>query len=707
MTDTFPRRNARTQRFTLGVPRDLSIAPDGSRVVFLRSRTGTDPVTCLWEYEVARGAERLVVDPRALGIAPGDEPSAEELPAEELPAEELPAEERARRERAREQARGIVGYVADDALTRVCFALSGGLWVTDSAPGATRRLVTPEGVIDPRLSPDGSHVAYVAAGAFHLQDLATGVDATLAEPDGPDISWGLAEFIAAEELDRYRGSWWSPDSEMLLVQRTDEAHVERWHIADPADPAAEPRVLAYPAAGTTNATVTLWLIGLDGRRTPVYFDDEYLAEVTWDRHALSITTLSRDQRDLRVWTVDPTTGSTRLAWSGSDAAWMDVRPGLPKHLAAGVAVWLLDSEDTCRLVIGDRPVTPPGLQVREVTSVDGDSVVFSASTDPTSIELWQYDRADGSLVRLSPEGPGTWSGRMRGGTLVMDGQTLRWPGIQVQVRAAAGITAAIRSVAEDPGLRPAPAILRTGRRQLATAILFPAGHVPGSRRLPVLLDPYAGPGHQRVLAASGAYLGSQWFADQGYAVIVADGRGVPGRGPAFEREVRRDLASKALEDQVDALHGAADACPDDLDLGRVAIRGWSFGGFLAALAVLRRPDVFHAAVAGAPVTDWRLYDTAYTERYLGHPDIDPDAYERSSLLVDAPRLERPLLLIHGLADDNVVVAHTLRLSSALVAAGRPHTVLPLPGVTHMAGDEIVAEHLLLLQLEFLARALRI
>ncbi len=151
----------------------------------------------------------------------------------------------------------------------------------------------------------------------------------------------------------------------------------------------------------------------------------------------------------------------------------------------------------------------------------------------------------------------------------------------------------------------------------------------------------------------------------------------------------------------------AAAYPDDVDLERVAIRGWSFGGFLAALAVLRRPDVFHAAVAGAPVVDWRLYDTGYTERYLGHPDLDPAAYERSSLLADAQGLERPLLLIHGLADDNVVVAHTLRLSSALVAAGRPHTVLPLTGITHMASDEIVAENLLSLQVEFLARALGI
>ena len=156
---------------------------------------------------------------------------------------------------------------------------------------------------------------------------------------------------------------------------------------------------------------------------------------------------------------------------------------------------------------------------------------------------------------------------------------------------------------------------------------------------------------------------------------------------------------------MEALHAVAAQHPE-LDLGRVAIRGWSFGGYLAALAVLRRPDVFHAAVAGAPVTDWRLYDTHYAERYLGHPDRDPDAYRRSSLLADAPRTpERPLLLVHGLADDNVVAAHTLRLSGLLLAAGRPHSVLPLSGVTHMAVQEAVAENLLHLQLRFLREAL--
>jgi dipeptidyl-peptidase-4 len=232
-------------------------------------------------------------------------------------------------------------------------------------------------------------------------------------------------------------------------------------------------------------------------------------------------------------------------------------------------------------------------------------------------------------------------------------------------------------------------------------VLLPREH-DGSP-LPVLMDPYGGPHAQRVLKAHNSYLTSQWFADQGFAVVIIDGRGTPGRGSSFERSVLHDLATSALEDQVDGLRAAADDHP--LDLSRVAIRGWSFGGYLAALAVLRRPDVFHAAVAGAPVTEWRLYDTHYTERYLGDPTVDSGPYAASSLLPLADELTRPLLLVHGLADDNVVAAHTLQMSNALLAAGKPHEVLPLVGVTHMTPQEVVAEHLLLHQLEFIRRSL--
>ena len=260
------------------------------------------------------------------------------------------------------------------------------------------------------------------------------------------------------------------------------------------------------------------------------------------------------------------------------------------------------------------------------------------------------------------------------------------------------------SFAEEPVVDPTPAFHVVGQRELRAAVLVPGDH-DGSL-LPVLLDPYGGPHAQRVQRVRGQFLASQWFADQGFAVVVVDGRGTPGRGPVWERAVRGALAGPVLEDQVDALHALAEADPR-LDLSRVSIRGWSYGGYLAALAVLRRPDVFHAAIAGAPVTDWRLYDTHYTERYLGHPDEEPANYQRTDLCAEARSLTRPLLLIHGLADDNVVAAHTLALSRALLEAGRPHRVLPLSGVTHMTPQEEVAENLLLIQLDFLRESLEI
>jgi dipeptidyl-peptidase-4 len=319
------------------------------------------------------------------------------------------------------------------------------------------------------------------------------------------------------------------------------------------------------------------------------------------------------------------------------------------------------------------------------------------------VHLWRV-LASGEVSRLTDR-PGVHEAAAGGDVLVLSSSTMEADGPTIAVRRSDHEVCTIRSLAAEPVLRPEVTFLAAGDKGIRSALLFPGGR-RSDEPLPVLLDPYGGPHFQRVVRSRAAYLVSQWLADQGFAVLVADGRGTPGRGLGWEKSVRFDLATPALEDQVEALHAAAERYPE-LDLARVAIRGWSFGGYLAALGVLRRPDVFHAAIVGAPVTDWHLYDTHYTERFLGHPDEHPEAYERSSLIPDAGKLERPVLLIHGLADDNVVVAHTLRFSRALLEAGRPHRVLPLTGVTHMTSQEAVAENLLLLQVAFLKEALAI
>jgi dipeptidyl-peptidase-4 len=496
-----------------------------------------------------------------------------------------------------------------------------------------------------------------------------------------------------------RGYWWSPAGDALVVARVDDTPVQRWHIADPAHPDRNPTVVAYPAAGTPNALVSAEIITLDGRRTPIRWTEEYLADVVWDDHGLLVVVQPRDQTALRALRVDPATGMTALDHERTDPVWVDIVPGVPAHTAAGAPITVADAEGARRLVVDGVPVTPPTLQVRGVLDVDGETVLLRASETPESVGLLTWS-PDGLAARTPANG--VHIGRLRGGTLLVARQDLTVDGAVATVERGGSVTT-VASHAEPSGLVPRVTLRRSGDRRLPTALLLPTGHEAGTR-LPVLMDPYGGPHAQRVVAARNAHLTSQWFADQGFAVVVVDGRGTPGLGPEFERAVHGDLAAPVLEDQVDALHAVAEEHPD-LDLSRVGIRGWSFGGFLAALAVLRRPDVFHAAVAGAPVTDWALYDTHYTERYLGRPDTDPDSYARSSLFGDAEKLERPLMLVHGLADDNVVVAHTLRLSSALLAAGRPHSVLPLSGVTHMTPQEVVAENLLLLQVRFLKEAL--
>jgi dipeptidyl-peptidase-4 len=715
MTDSFPRQQARTQRFALGVPRSFQISPDGRRIAFLRSKTGTDPVGCLWLFDVETGRDQLIADPAL--ISPG--------------GEQLDQAEKARRERARERAGGIVGFATDAQLKIAAFALSGQLHAAGLAGSPAVRAITALApAADPRPDPAGRRVAYLHGGALRVTDLATGDDYAIAEPGGtPDLSFGIAEFIAAEEMGRVRGYWWAPDGSALLVARVDESQVQRWYIADPANPDRPATQVGYPAAGTPNADVCLLLVSLDRSVIQVDWDRAafpYLVTASWDSarpDAPLIVVQSRDQREMRVLTVDPATGTTRAIRADSDPHWLEIVPGVPAWTDHGRIVWTTDSDGARRLLVATpdelaansaAPVTPATLHVREVLSVDGDTVLFSASADePTEIGLWTYGPDGLAALEAADRLRQVASGRRSGGTTVIATRDLESARLTVRVlrdAQEAGRDAQeagrIAEHAERPLLPdPRPVIFAAGERGIRTALLLPSWHRPGSAKLPVLLDPYGGPHAQMVLASAAIFLTSQWLAEQGFAVVVADGRGTPGRGTEWERAVAGNFAGPVLEDQIDALAGAAARCPD-LDTSRVAIRGWSFGGYLAALAVLRRPDVFHAAIAGAPVTDMRLYDTHYTERYLGDPRDNGAVYEHNSLIADAAKLSRPLLLIHGLADDNVVVAHTLRLSQALLAQGRPHAVLPLSGVTHMAAQEEVAENLLLLQVDFLRSALR-
>ncbi|MFJ9027903.1 prolyl oligopeptidase family serine peptidase [Streptomyces sp. NPDC102274] len=740
---SFPRRHARTQRFTLGAPRAFTVSPDGARVTFLRSASGTDRVNSLWVLDLEDSATGPATGSGS-GSGPGSGPGEgrERIAADPAvllggAAERLSPEERARRERSREGSGGIVGYAVDGAGQLAAFALSGRLFTAELLAGTTRELHVRGPVIDPRPSPDGRHVAYAADGALRVIGADGERDRELAgrsADESEDITYGLAEFIAAEEMGRTRGYWWSPESDRLLVARVDTARVRRWWISDPAHPEREPAKVAYPAAGTPNADVRLYLVdvagsegsggpegangaqGPGGARTEVVWDRTrypYLARVHWSAAGAPLLLVqSRDQRGQLYLAVDTATGATRTVHRDEDPAWLELFAELPAWAPDGRLVRIADEGGARVLMVGDRPLTGPQLHVRAVLDIGEHDVLVSASAgeeaaDPEIGEIHVYRVNELGIERLS-EGAGVHSAVRGGEVTVRVSARPDTPGTTAQVLRDGKRLATVASYAEQPALTARPRFQEAGAHRIPSAVLLPTGYQESDGPLPVLLDPYGGPHGQRVVAAQNAYLTSQWFADQGFAVIVADGRGTPGRSPAWEKAVKQNLLL-SLDDQVEALHALAERFP--LDLGRVAMRGWSFGGYLAGLAVLRRPDVFHAAVSGAPVTDLRLYDTHYQERYFGGgPQEVPEVYARHSLVTDdglsAPESPvRPLMLIHGLADDNVVVAHTLRLSAALLAAGRPHEVLPLTGVTHMTPQEEVAENLLLLQVDFLKRSL--
>jgi dipeptidyl-peptidase 4 len=684
----FPRQQARTRFGTLGIARTFTVSPDGARVVFLRTKAGDDPVTCLWVLDVASGEEGCRYDPRE----------------HDAGAAGLTDAERARRERMRERAQGVTAYACDRDVTRAVFVDGGQLCLVELEGGDLTTIPTQGTPDDPRLSPDGTQVAYVGDGALFVQRVDAGSARELASDPDPDVHWGLADFIAAEELGRGLGFWWAPDGTRIAAAMVDERPVRTLWISEPSDPAAEPRRMRYPQAGTPNAVVTLHVIDVTtADRTEVVWDRdafEYLARVSWGSdEPLTLEVISRDQRTAQVLTAGAD-GTTTVVRELRDDRWLDLVDGSPAWLD-GALVSTVDADDTHRLVIGDDVVTPPGLQVTRVIDAGDGSVWFGAFDDPFEEHVFRVTPG-AEPDRISPE-PGVHGAVVGGPTVVRITRAADRVIASVYVVRSDGTRIELADVSEPSVVEPQPTYAVLGPNQLRATLLLPDGREPDAP-VPVLLSPYAGPHFRQVVRWRGMYRMQQWLADRlGIAVLSIDGRGTPG-GVAWEKAVDRDF-SVTLDDQVEGLHAAAERWPF-LDLTRVAIRGWSFGGELAGFAVLKRPDVFHAAIAGAPVADQRLYDTAYTERYLGDPADDPESYARSSLVTYASTASphRSLLLMHGLADDNVFVANTLQLSAALLANGYQHDLVLLPNSSHMGGMEELSVAEDLVELDFLRRA---
>ncbi|MFJ5926111.1 prolyl oligopeptidase family serine peptidase [Kitasatospora sp. NPDC092948] len=683
-TDPFLALSAAAGRFSYGSPRAVTLAADASRALFLRSAGPTDPVERLWSYDLTTHQECLVADPSTLA------------PDRTGAVGKLPPVERRLRERIRVWAPGIGSFAATTDLGTAVFALDGRLFHCDTTTGDCTELPVAGPAFDPRPSPDGSLVAYVADDALHLTPTdptgrADGATAPRSRTEGrlspaDGARWGVAEFAAAEELGRSRGHWWSPDGAALLAARVDESALPLRHLGDPAHPEQAPDSFAYPQTGGPNADVQLWVLPLNGGGTQLRWDDAefpYLLAADWDGGGeILLTVADRLQQRVLLLTADPVTGVTRELSRTEDEFWVDPLPGTPQRLPDGRVLTSLDTPAARGLALDGKALTDERLQVRRVVGPwQGGLLVEAGDGDPADQQVFLLDPDGGAPQRLT-DGPGVHTVAAHGdGVLLLteagpDGVRRTWH--------HHGARTAFPDLSAELPYRPQPLLRRVTEHGLPSAVLYPRDHVAGNR-LPVLLDVYGGPGYQAVANEPRRWQLKQWWADRGFAVVTVDNRGTPFVSPEFTRAIFRRFSQVAIDDQVAALHALGAAHPD-LDLTRVGVRGWSYGGYFAALAVLRRPDVFHAASAGAPPTDFRLYDTAYTERYLGLPQDNPEGYAADCLLADAPSLRRPLLLIHGLADDNVHPSHSLLLSQALTRAGRPHAVLPLPGVSHMLPD---------------------
>jgi dipeptidyl-peptidase 4 len=690
----FLKQYAETYRFTLGPPTSIKVTDQGDSVLFLRSGPRSF-VRDLYEFDVSTGREQLLAS--ANDLLQGQH-------------ERISAKERARRERMRLAARGIAEFEISRDGWRILVPLSGSLYLLDRSTGNSRELTSNAGTpIDARFSPDGKSIASVRDGDLYVIDVATGAERRLTQGATETLTRGLAEFVAQEEMSRMHGYWWSPDSQRIVYQETDTSEVEQLHIADPTQPAREPETWRYPRPGKNNARVRLGSISVTGGDTTwIQWDANrypYLAAVTWeDNSPLTILVQNREQIEEILLAVDAATGIAEELLKEIDPAWINLDGGMPYWLADGSGfLWSTERDGAWQLELrrrdGTAPatLTPVGLGYRGLAGVDEErgSIFVSGGDDPTQAHLFEVSLEPGvSPTRKITDEPGLHAAiySKRGGTSVRILRPLRGETRHQVFRPDGQLAGNLNSVAESPPFEPNLELTTVGDEpSLHAAIIRPRRFVP-TLRYPVIVHVYGGPHSQTVLTSDRAYLLDQWIADHGFIVVSIDGRGTPARGREWERAIKGNFIELPLADQVRGLAALGQKYPE-MDLSHVGIFGWSFGGYFSAMAVMQRPDVFHVGIAGAPVVDWQDYDTHYTERYLGLPAENKAGYEASSVLTYASKLERPLLIIHGTADDNVYFLHSMKLCDALFRAGKPYDFLPLTGFTHMVPDPLVTQRL--------------
>lgn len=684
---SFLHEFAETRRYLAGRPVSVQVTPDGSAALFLRSEA-KGARQMLFELDLARHETRELLTPEQ--VLDGA-------------TEQLSAAEKARLERQRVSARGFTSYQLSPDGAQLLVGLSGKLYVVERASRKVTRLHTGEGAcLDAKFSPDGKTVAYVRANDVYAIELRKNVEHRVSRGGTEVKPNGLAEFVAQEEMSRFAGFWISFDSKQVLYQSSDLSGVEVFGIADPMHPETAPEPFHYPRPGRNNAVVTLWLAPLaGGAATPVHWDATaypYVTTVKWTAAGpLTLVVMNREQTRLEVLSVDAKSGKTRSLLTETDSAWLNLDQDMPLWWAGGF-FWVTERNGAPEVELRNADGSlasswvAPQAGYRSLAGFDAATrtLFFTGGTNPTESSLFKVVDGGAPLKFETP-------GRSVGARLTGGGKWLALETTSLEAMPKHHVLGADgRGLVEVPGVALEPPLtLHVELSQLPndgpwTAVLKPEGFVAG-RKYPVILQVYGGPHHQEVVHSMRENLVLQWLANQGFIVVKLDGRGTPRRGRAWERTLRDDFSLTA-GDQVAGLQALAKKVPE-LELSRVGVYGWSFGGYLAALLGLSRGDVVKSAVAGAPVVDWRDYDTFYTERYLGLPEANPKAYESSSLLSYVDQAKRPLLLLHGTADDNVYFLHTLKLSDAMFRAGKAHSVLPLTNFTHMVPDPLVTERL--------------